>query len=620
MRQHDKTVTLGILNRMLYDIFQNSHYPADTVAAQTNHKPAGIRFYLKSRLNKENIGDNFPLRAVAMITLWAVIPIAYILQGQDTNWDLQNYHLYNTILFFEDKLSADIAPAGMQTYYNPLVSFPAYLIHRVASTPLESFWYGLALASFQGLSGPIVFAITQLIIPASTFAAFCIALFGLTSPMLLSEAGSSMADLTICVFQLSSIYICLRSRQIPKASRAKFLSLGWGILGAACAIKFSAVFALPISLLISIIVLIEKDKPILHQGLAKQLIYAIVIPWLVGFTIFGWFWFQRSWSDNGNPLYPLFSSIFGESRIFTTDNHEDKRFVVDGFIEYFTAPFMEFINTPNQRAEMPYRDMRPMLSIYFSVVSLSIAMIGLANNKLKTSWLVNQKYLILVGFQLGLVISYMIWMREAGIARYTMHLQVLSGVYVYISLVIFSKAGAILKGQQFSLQSLDLSATSRRLMYIFTFLLALSIITTQVPNWGRANFNIRWNTLKPLGSDKEYSSTSYLLDDNNEADTNKSVVLVDKPLGWLKQYSPKGVDFSLVDNYLRESLVEKIKSTIIASGGQFTAIGLSDSNKISANKTVTLANDQFRFSTLACNDYITPTKIQIKACQALIDE
>lgn len=589
------------------------------MAAPTNHKTAGIQFDLKSRINNKILNKNSLLKTAAMLTLWAIIPIAYVLQGQDTNWDLQNYHLYNTILFFEDKLSTDIAPAGMQTYYNPLVSFPAYWIHRVASTPLESFGYGLALASVQGLCGPIVFAITQLIVPVSKVTAFCIALFGLTSPMLLSEAGSSMADLTICVLQLSSIYICLRSRQIPEASRAKFLSLGWGILGAACAIKFSAVFALPIALLISIIVLLEKDKPILNQISVKQLIGAIIIPWLIGFTVFGWFWFQRSWSDNGNPLYPLFSSIFGESRIFTTDNHEDKRFVVDGFLEYFTAPFMEFINRPNHRAEMAYRDMRPMLSIYLSAISLSITMIGIASNKLKASWLSNQRFIIIVGLQIGLLISYLIWMKEAGIARYTMHLQILSGVYVYSSLISFSKTKEILTGQQFSLQKLNSIVTSSRLFYIFTFLLALSIITTQVPNWGRANFDLRWNTLKPLGSDKEFSSTSYLLDDIIQAEKNKPIVLVDKPLGWLKQYAPKGIDFSLVDNYLRESLVEKIRSTIIASGGQFTVIGLSDENKISTDMKVSLAKDKFRFNTLECKDYITPTKIQVRACKAIIE-
>lgn len=570
--------------------------------------------------NQENTYRLFSLKTAGLITLWAIIPIFYIIQGQDANWDLQNYHLYNTISFFENTSSSDIAPAGIQTYYNPLVSFPAYLIHRVASTPTESFWLGFALASFQGLCGPLVFAITQLIIPASNILAFCIALFGLTSPILLSEAGSSMANLTICVLQLASIYICLRSLKIAGKSRLKILSLGWGVLGAACGLKFSAIFTLPISLIISLISLHENSKPILSVSLLKRGFYSIVIPWFIGFTIFGWFWFNRSWTDNGNPLYPLFSSIFGESKIFTTDNHDDKRFIVGSFLEYFTAPFSELINTSKLRAELPYRDMRPMLSIYLSAISLIVAIIGFTRGTLLIPQENIKKILIWLGFQAGLIISYVIWIREAGIARYTMHLQILSGVFIYISLLLLSRAKKIAQGQSLSSRKANLSLTNSNLFYIFSFLLVLSILTTQVPNWGRASFHIRWNTLKPLGSDKEFSSTNYLLDTNQKNIQNMPVVLVDKPLGWLKQYSPSGNNFSLVDGYLRENFVDKIKANISSSGGQFIAIGLVEKNKISSDKIVSLAKNNFKFITYECNDYTTPTNIQIRKCLSSIDK
>ena len=610
-------------NRTLYAVLKSkiAKIPADTMAKLQSNKPNKILLQPKPIPNQENIYRLFSLKTASLITLWAIIPIFYILQGQDANWDLQNYHLYNTISLFEDRLSTDIAPAGMQTYYNPLVSFPAYLIHRLASTPTESFWFGFALASFQGLCGPIVFAITQLIIPASNILAFFIALFGLTSPMLLSEAGSSMADLTICVFQLSSIYICLRSLKNTGKSRLRALSIGWGILGAACAIKFSAVFALPLSLIISLISLHENSKPILSVSLLKRGFYSIVIPWLVGFTIFGWLWFSRSWTDNGNPLYPLFSSIFGESKIFTTDNHDDKRFVVDGFLEYFTAPFSEFINTSKLRAEVPYRDLRPMLSIYLSVLSLFVALIGFARRELLIPQENIKKILILIGFQAGIIISYVIWMRETGIARYTMHLQILSGVCICISLLILSRSGQILGGQVLSSSpNSNFFTINRSTSYIFLFLLAISIMTTQVPNWGRASFHIRWNTLKPLGSDKEFSSTKYLLDTNQKNIQNMPVVLVDKPLGWLKQYSPSGNNFSLVDGYLRENFVDKIKANISSSGGQFIAIGLVEKNKISSDKIVSLAKNNFKFITYECNDYTTPTNIQIRKCLSGIDK
>jgi len=50
--------------------------------------------------------------------------------GQDRNFDLANYHLYNGFSFLNNKLSIDIAAAGVQTYLNPLLDvFFYYLKH-----------------------------------------------------------------------------------------------------------------------------------------------------------------------------------------------------------------------------------------------------------------------------------------------------------------------------------------------------------------------------------------------------------------------------------------------------------------------------------------------------------
>ena len=201
-----------------------------------------------------------------------------------------------------------------------------------------------------------------------------------------------------------------------------------------------------------------------------------------------------------------------------------------------------------------------------------------------------------------------------------MHLQILSGVFVYISLLVLSSARKIMRGQSLSLPKQNLSSTNDSAFYIFSFLLITAIATTQIPDWGRASFHIRWNTLKPLGSEKEFSTTKYLIDTNQENSQNMPIVLVDKPLGWLKQYSPNRNNFSLVDNYLKESFVDKIKENISSSGGEFIAIGLVSENKLSPNKSVSLAYNNFKFVTYECKDYITPTNIQLRKCISGIED
>ena len=49
-------------------------------------------------------------------------------QGQDRNWDLLNYHLYNAYSLMDGRFSRDLYPVGFQTYLNPLLDLPYYLV------------------------------------------------------------------------------------------------------------------------------------------------------------------------------------------------------------------------------------------------------------------------------------------------------------------------------------------------------------------------------------------------------------------------------------------------------------------------------------------------------------
>src|SRR5450830_819690 len=51
-----------------------------------------------------------------------------VLLGQDANYDLYNYHLYNAFAFLNNKLAIDFAPAGSQTYFNPSLDIGYYLL------------------------------------------------------------------------------------------------------------------------------------------------------------------------------------------------------------------------------------------------------------------------------------------------------------------------------------------------------------------------------------------------------------------------------------------------------------------------------------------------------------
>jgi hypothetical protein len=43
-------------------------------------------------------------------------------------WDFENYHFYNAYAFLNNRLDYDIAPAQLQTYFNPLLDTFNYFI------------------------------------------------------------------------------------------------------------------------------------------------------------------------------------------------------------------------------------------------------------------------------------------------------------------------------------------------------------------------------------------------------------------------------------------------------------------------------------------------------------
>src|ERR1051325_11236165 len=48
--------------------------------------------------------------------------------GQDANWDLKSYHLYNPFQLLNGRLRLDFNAVGFQNLFNPLLDLPYYFI------------------------------------------------------------------------------------------------------------------------------------------------------------------------------------------------------------------------------------------------------------------------------------------------------------------------------------------------------------------------------------------------------------------------------------------------------------------------------------------------------------
>ena len=72
--------------------------------------------------------------------------------GQDTNWDWANYHDYDVLALLNMRGAIDVAPAGIQSFLNPIPYVPFYLLRHTLPPILG----GATVGTIQALNFPIV--------------------------------------------------------------------------------------------------------------------------------------------------------------------------------------------------------------------------------------------------------------------------------------------------------------------------------------------------------------------------------------------------------------------------------------------------------------------------------
>lgn len=72
----------------------------------------------------------------------------------DFSWDFANYHYYNAFAFFNNRLNYDIVPSSINTFFNPLMDLPFYLILQYFNESprvvfaIQGIWFSLLLFVF----------------------------------------------------------------------------------------------------------------------------------------------------------------------------------------------------------------------------------------------------------------------------------------------------------------------------------------------------------------------------------------------------------------------------------------------------------------------------------------
>ncbi len=285
---------------------------------------------------------NVARATVAVMLLGGVVAL---LMGQDANWDLRNYHLYNGYALLHGRLALDLAPAQMQSYFSPVLDVFHYLLMARLPAPLG----GFVLGALHGLAFLPVAGIAARALqgqPQRARLAPLLGLAGLCSSAFLSEFGGSMADNTTALFVLASLYFVLSAQQrqaaAPQAAFAVW-ALAGALLGIAVALKLTnAIYAVALGL-----AALCAGGPLRRRLLGAGMLTLAAL--VVAALLAGW-WYLRMWQVFGNPLFPQFNALF-QGPLAASISVADTRWLPRGIWEHLTWP-LQFAANPRRVSEI----------------------------------------------------------------------------------------------------------------------------------------------------------------------------------------------------------------------------------------------------------------------------
>jgi len=283
-----------------------------------------------------------PLWQTALVTALGVAcsVAAAAWLGPDANWDLFNYHYYNGFMFAEDRLGWDIAPAQRQTFFNPLLDLPTFLI--IDHLGIGAFT--LSISAAQGLVAPLTWLIAHLVcgIKAGltrTLTCGTITVLAVVSPIYLLELGTSYGDSTTGVLILVAVLCLLYSLRMT-GHGALVWALAAGVLcGAAAGLKLTnATYA--VGLVGAAIASSRWSASGFEQLTSLVRTGRLAIGVLVGFVLTYGYWGLQLWEMTGNPFFPQFNNVFGSENAPEV-HFVDDSFKVPGFVGILLFPWLQ---------------------------------------------------------------------------------------------------------------------------------------------------------------------------------------------------------------------------------------------------------------------------------------
>ena len=345
--------------------------------------------------------------------------IAALLAGFVPDWDLLNYHLYNPHALLTGRHAIDVAPGQLQTFLNPALHLPFYLLFRFAGTPAMVFAAGALQASqvllllllLRELLGERGLGL-KVLLP--------VAVLGVLGPIFLNQLGGTQGDTLLSLPVLGALLLVVRDYRRSDGRRTFSAGLFAGLLlGLAGALKLTLLLYAPA---------LAAAAFALFPGARRWRVAAgLAVGGLAGMLLAGGPWFWRLCIEYGNPLLPYFNHLF-QSPWVAPVSFRDLRFMPQGVSEWLFYPVYWMLDA-NRVWEYHFRDLRVPLLILACFVLPFVGWRRMRHEMpaLGLLWLFG-------------AVSYLLWLAMFSIYRYLSVLELLAPVVLFASALLFLRS------------------------------------------------------------------------------------------------------------------------------------------------------------------------------------
>jgi hypothetical protein len=448
------------------------------------------------------------LSAAARVWVPVLFGLWSLFLGQDRNWDGFNYHQYNGFAFLNDKLHTDFAPAGMQTYFNPMLDVFYYALNRAFPAPLAGFIMG----TLHGLNFVLLLSIIRRTLPQlppedANRTPLLLAAAGILTANFLSGFGNSMGDDTTTLFVLAALLVVLhlwdRLATWSAATAAGLVCAGL-VAGLGMGLKLTnAPFAVALcaGLLLLPATTFARVRAAFLFGVGA----------LAGLLAAGGYWMAVMWHTFGNPFFPQFSSIF-PNPLSPPSGVADQSWLPKNAREYILWPFVFAFDSKRVGQARLHQIIWPVVYVLFWALT-AIRLAELLRSRPRTRRLSPRAAYVTTFVALG----YFLWMILFSIYRYVVPIETLTPLVAYLLL-----------------ERLLPYLTARRVAAWLLCTTTMVVVAGGVETWGHE----RWAT-------SAFRADVPAL--NSPRNTTAVIVGGNPPWGWIVQFFPVSVAFTQID-------------------------------------------------------------------------